>query len=103
MAPGPLHVDTDSVRSHGQDLTSAAEDASTQLASTRTDADTAEPGFPGEAAAPFRAMIRSLGSKDRSLVRSIDETGKGVEGAAGSYEYCEAQNEDLLSTIRIEF
>ena len=103
MAPGPLHVDSESVRSHGQGLTSSAEDASTQLATTRTDASTAEPGFPGEAAGPFRAMVRSLASKDSALVRSIDETGKGVEGAAGSYEYCEDQNEDVLRNIRIEF
>lgn len=101
--PGPLHIDTGVVRSHGEILTGAAREASTALARSRDSAEAARPGFPGEAAGPFSAMLAAFEAQDRALTEAIDRAGSRVGSAADIYEQCEQQNLDQLDNAWLEF
>lgn len=103
MAPDPFIADTHAIRTHGVDLSNAADNAASALSDSLGSAASARPGFPGAAAGPFDSMLGALATKDKALVEAIASAGEGVTAASMGYDRCEEQNTQQLDTIRIEF
>ena len=55
----------------------------------------AAPGFPGDAAGPFAALLRGLEDSDRALVNAITDAAGHVVSDAGTYDAQDAAHADL--------
>lgn len=98
-AGGPLHAETDAIRGHAAALETAADDATRALAASRDAAAPAAPGFPGDAAGPFAALLRGLEDSDRALVNAITDAAGHVVSDAGTYDAQDAAHADLYRAV----
>ena len=89
---GPFHAGSGEMRDHAAVLSRAAADATVELRDSRIEAEAAEPGYPGEAAAPFAAMIAAMERADHALVERVEAAAAGVVSAAGAFDEQDAEN-----------
>ncbi|WP_311200886.1 WXG100 family type VII secretion target [Dietzia cinnamea] len=92
---GPFNVDTNELRTGAESVRNAAENARGQLDTTVDSARSAEPGFPGEAAGPFRDALTRFSEFDQRLERTGHSTADRLEDSADRYD----RTEDVIEGI----
>ena len=96
---GPFNVDTNELRTNAESVRNAAETARGQLDTTVDSARSAEPGFPGEAAGPFRDALTHFSAFDRRLEQTGYSTADRLEDSADRYDRTEDAIEGFFDRV----
>lgn len=87
------------VQASGGKLVAAADEASAPLATSRTSAQSARPGFPGEASGPFAGALETLNSSETAILNAIRNIGCDVQRAAAAYDATDSSSGCRFDTI----
>lgn len=87
--PNPFHVETDELRSHAEIVRNAASTSGENQARVRALTATAAPGYPGDAAPAFEAMLRKFEKFDASIEERGYGTADRLDDSADRYDRAE--------------
>ena len=96
---GPFNVDTNELRTGAESIRNAAETARGQLDTTVGSSQFAAPGFPGEAAGPFRDALTHFSAFDRRLEQTGYSTADRLEDSADRYDRTEDAIEGFFDRV----
>lgn len=78
-----MKVDPEEIKQKAGIVDGAASTAEGELASSLSGAESARPGFPGDAAAPFETVVSTFEPIDSTLVRNAHDIANAMSAVAG--------------------
>lgn len=91
-----MKVDPAEIKQKSGIVDSAASTADGALSSSRSGAESARPGFPGDAAAPFATAVSTLEPIDSTLVRNAHDIATAMSVGAQGYQDTDYDNSERL-------
>lgn len=91
-----MKVDPEEIKQKAGIVDGAASTAEGELASSLSGAESARPGFPGDAAAPFETVVSTFEPIDSTLVRNAHDIANAMSAGAQGYQDTDYDNSERL-------